>query len=115
MKSLTTAILLGLGIAWTVTAADDQDTRISLEAARELGRSKSRYLKETAAAAETGDATPKADLADFQKSLAPILTKRCLGCHGPKKAKGRLRIDQLNPDLLAGPDVEKWREVYNAL
>jgi mono/diheme cytochrome c family protein len=115
MKSLTTAILLGLGIAWTVTAAGDQETPISLEAAKEQGRSKSRYLKETRAPAETGDAIPKAAVADFQKTVAPILTKNCLGCHGPEKAKGRLRIDQLNPDLLAGPDVERWREIYNAL
>lgn len=115
MKPFKIAILFALGIACAITIADGQESRITLDAAKEQGRSKSRYLKEAKAATDIGDAVPRANVADFQKSLAPILTKNCVNCHGPKKAKGGLRIDQLNPDLLAGPDVEKWREVYNAL
>jgi Protein of unknown function (DUF1592)/Protein of unknown function (DUF1588)/Protein of unknown function (DUF1585)/Protein of unknown function (DUF1587)/Protein of unknown function (DUF1595)/Planctomycete cytochrome C len=114
MKPFKIAVLLALGIACAITVADGQETRITLEAAKEQGRSKSRYLKE-AKAADPSAVIPKANLADFQKSVEPILTKSCLSCHGPKKAKGSLRIDQLNPDLLTGPDIEKWREVYNAL
>ncbi len=112
MKPFKVPVLLALGIVCAVAVADGRE---SLEAAKEQGRNKSRYLKETKAAADTSDAIPKANVADFQKSVASILTKNCVACHGPKKAKGRLRIDQLNPDLLTGPDVEKWREVYNAL
>ena len=115
MKPFKLAVLLALGIACAITVADGQETRITLEAAREQGRSKSRYLKEIKATADTSDAIPKANVAGFQKSVVPILTKSCVDCHGPNKAKGRLRIDQLNPDLLAGPDAEKWREVYSAL
>src|SRR5436190_6417304 len=114
MMPFRIATLPALGIACAIAIADGQETRISLEAAREQGRSKSRYLQE-AKATDSSDAIPKAAVADFQKSVQPILTKSCLNCHGPKKAKGRLRIDQLNPDLIAGPDVEKWREVYSAL
>jgi len=113
MKTLKFAILLVLAVA--IPVAVGQETPITLEAAKEQGRNKSRYLKETKAAADTSDAIPKANVADFQKSVQPILTKSCVNCHGPKKAKGRLRIDQLNPDLLTGPDVEKWREVFSAL
>ncbi len=112
MKPFKVTVLLALGIVCAVAVADGQE---SLEAAKEQGRNKSRYLKETKAAADTSDAIPKANVADFQKSVVSILTKNCVECHGPKKAKGRLRIDQLNPDLLTGPDVEKWREVYSAL
>ena len=115
MKPFKIAVLLALGIACAITVADGQETRTTFEAAKEQGRSKSRYLKETRAATDTSDAIPKANVADFQKSVMSILTKSCVDCHGPKKAKGRLRIDQLNPDLLTGPDVEKWREVYSAL
>jgi mono/diheme cytochrome c family protein len=115
MKPIKSAILLALGIACALPIADGQEAPITLEAAKEQGRIKSRYLKETRAAADAGDAIPKANIADYQKSVEPILTKSCVNCHGPKKAKGRLRIDQLNPDLLTGPDVEKWRDVYNAL
>ncbi|MCE9560846.1 MAG: DUF1592 domain-containing protein [Planctomycetes bacterium] len=115
MKPLKIAILLALGIAYAIPVADGQESPSTLEAAKEQGRNKSRYLKETKAAADTSDAIPTANVADFQKSVQPILTKSCVNCHGPKKAKGRLRIDQLNPDLLTGPDVEKWREVFNAI
>ncbi|MBA4192264.1 MAG: hypothetical protein C0467_30205 [Planctomycetaceae bacterium] len=113
MKTLKFAILLVL--AFAIPVAVSQETPITLEAAKEQGRNKSRYLKETKAAADTSDAIPKANVATFQKSVQPILIKSCVNCHGPKKAKGRLRIDQLNPDLLTGPDVEKWREIFNAI
>ena len=122
MKTLvfTILLLLGsacilLGSACTLLAADGQETPITLETAREQGRIKSRFLKETQAATQATDAIPKANVADFQKSVAPILNKSCLNCHGPKKSEGRIRVDQLNPDLLTGPDIERWREVYNAL
>jgi hypothetical protein len=72
-------------------------------------------LKDTPAAAHASDVIPKANVSLFQKSVGPLLKKSCVACHGPEKAKGRLRIDALNPDLLTGPDVERWREVFNAL
>ncbi|NBR87512.1 MAG: DUF1587 domain-containing protein, partial [Verrucomicrobia bacterium] len=72
-------------------------------------------LKATKEAARASGSIPKANVAFFQKSVGPILKKNCLACHGPEKSKGRLRIDQLNPDLVTGPDVERWREVFNAL
>lgn len=91
MKPFKVTVLLAFGIVCAVAVADGQE---SLEAAKEQGRNKSRYLKETKAAADTSDAIPRANVADFQKSVVPILTKNCVECHGPKKAKGRLRIDR---------------------
>ena len=115
MKTLKITFLLVLGIAGTLLAVDGQETPVSLEAAKDLGRKKSRFLQETKADTKVTDAIPTANIADYQKSLAPLLNKSCLACHGPEKSEGRLRVDQLNPDLLTGPDVERWREVYNAL
>lgn len=115
MKTSQLVLSLALGIALVIPAANGQEAPITLEAAKEQGRVKSQYLKANKEPADNPDAIPTANVADFQKSVAPILTKSCLGCHGPQKAKGRLRIDQLNPDLLAGPDVERWREVFHAL
>ncbi len=115
MKSLKIIILLVLGIAGTILAADGQDAPITLEAAKEQGRAKSRFLKETKEVAKATDSIPKANVAFFNESVGPILKKSCLACHGPEKSEGRLRIDQLNPDLLTGPDVKRWREVFNAL
>lgn len=111
-------LILCLFLATSVSAiraADEPTTPVTLEAAKEQGRLKSRFLKDATAASSSTEAAPKADIAGFQKSIRPVLTKSCLGCHGPKKTEGRLRIDQLNPDLLNGPDAERWREVYNAL
>ncbi|MBC8289802.1 MAG: DUF1592 domain-containing protein [Planctomycetes bacterium] len=115
MKTLTITILLLLCSASTLLAADVLETPVSLEKARELGRMKSRFLKETKADTNATHTIPKANLAYFQESAGPILTRSCLACHGPEKAEGRLRVDKLDPDLLTGSDVERWREVYNVL
>ena len=115
LKILKITILFLLGTAYAILAADGQETPITLETAKEQGRSKSRFLKETKEAAKATEAIPKANIAFFQESVEPILKKSCLACHGPEKSEGRLRIDQLNSDMLTGPDVERWREVYNAL
>ncbi len=115
MNTLKITILLVIGSAATLLAADEPATPISLESARVSGRLKSRFLKEADDAAVATDAIPKANVAFFRESVGPILKKSCLACHGPEKSEGRLRIDQLNPDLLGGPDVERWREVFNAL
>ena len=115
MKRLQTTILLFLWSVCTIPAAPCEDTPISLDAAKDQGRNTSRFRKETAEVATATDDAPKANLTYFQESVGPILNKSCLPCHGPEKSEGRLRIDQLNPDLLTGPDVERWSEVYNAL
>ncbi len=115
MKTLTITILLLLASASTIRTAAAQENPISLESAREAGRLKSRFLKQTKADTTATHAIPKADLGHFRESVGPILNKSCLACHGPEKSEGRLRVDQLNPDLLTGPDVERWREVYNVL
>ncbi|MDA1229311.1 MAG: hypothetical protein O2856_00925 [Planctomycetota bacterium] len=107
-------ILLILASVCTIMAAAGQETLITLQEAKEQGRSTSRFLKQTKDAAKVIDSIPKANVAFFQELVEPILNKSCLACHGPAKSEGRLRIDQLNPDLLTGPDVERWREVFNA-
>ena len=115
MKIFTTTILVILGSTCTLLAADGLETPATLEAAKELGRVKSRFLKETSADTKAVDAIPTANVDHFQASVAPLLNKSCLACHGPEKSEGRLRVDQLNPDLLTGTDVERWREVYNVI
>ena len=127
MTTRLVVILLVLGTTSPLLASDGQEAPVALapanvlDAAKDLdaakvhGRAKSRFLKETQEAAKAADAIPEANIALFQDSLRPILQKSCLDCHGPDRSEGRLRIDQLNPDLLTGPDVERWREVYGVL
>ena len=40
-----------------------------------------------------------------------FLEKHCISCHGPKKEKGDLRIDQLSRDFKLGADTHHWAEM----
>lgn len=40
-----------------------------------------------------------------------FLETYCISCHGPKKEKGDLRIDQLSRDFKLGADAHHWGEV----
>jgi hypothetical protein len=44
-----------------------------------------------------------------------FLTKHCVSCHGPKKAKGDLRLDQLSRDFKSGVDGQIWAEVVEKI
>ncbi|HIA61453.1 MAG TPA: DUF1587 domain-containing protein, partial [Planctomycetaceae bacterium] len=115
MKTLKLAILLVFISVGTLLTADSPEIPITLEAARELGREKSRFLNESETASKATHATAKANLTHFRKSVRPLLNKNCLACHGPARSEGKLRVDQLNPNLLSGSDIGKWRAVYNVL
>jgi len=54
------------------------------------------------------------DIVPFARVM-PLFQKHCYGCHGAAKAKGKLRIDQLNPDFLKGNDGDHWRDVLDRL
>ncbi len=87
---------------------------LSLAKTRAIGRANSALLaKKQAITTENGK--PSANLADFQKHISPILTKTCVQCHGPKKAKGKFRIDTLDPNLIEGGDIDWWLEVLDAV
>ncbi|MFT5409036.1 MAG: hypothetical protein ACI9NC_001748 [Verrucomicrobiales bacterium] len=58
---------------------------------------------------------PKANFSEFEKFVAPIFMKSCLDCHGPKKSKGNFRVDELDPNLLTGADINRWVEIYEVL
>lgn len=115
MKSATITAVLGLVSACVLVAADGQSEAITLDAAKEQGRANSRFLRDPRPVANATPAIPKANVAEFRESVWPVLNRSCVNCHGPKKTEGRLRIDQLDPDLLTGPDTERWREVVDAL
>ena len=48
-------------------------------------------------------AGPPAAAADFTTDVRPVLAKHCVGCHGPEKQKGGLRLDSA-AGLRAGGD-----------
>jgi len=58
---------------------------------------------------------PEPKLQTFEQAIAPILKQHCVPCHGPEKTKARLRVDQLDPNLHEGSDVDWWVEVRAVL
>jgi hypothetical protein len=86
----------------------------SLAETRIIGRANSSLLTKKQAIT-TANGKPSANLAGFEKHISPILTKTCVQCHGPKKAKGKFRIDTLNPNLIEGGDIDWWLEVLDAV
>ncbi len=56
------------------------------------------------AAAPARKEAPKVTLSrpDFTGVIAPILDARCVSCHGPKKVKGRLRLDTYDAMMKGG-------------
>ncbi len=58
---------------------------------------------------------PQPAVNQFQKEIEPILKSHCVSCHGPEKAKARLRIDRLDPNLVAGGDVDWWLDTLVVL
>ena len=43
-----------------------------------------------------------AQKADYAKVIQPIFEAHCVSCHGPKKEKGKLRLDSLEATLKGG-------------
>lgn len=115
MRMLIVTILLMSSHACRVLAAEPTGTALSLEEARAAGRAKSRFLKEPEKRTESTPGIPTANLDHFRKSIAQVLATKCVACHGPDSTQANLRVDQLNPDLLTGPDVDRWRGIYKVL
>ena len=62
-----------------------------------------------------GGPTAPAAPPSFSDQVQPILTEFCIGCHGAKKQEGDVRLDQLDPDLVAGNDAERWHQALNLI
>ena len=60
-------------------------------------------------AAEVPPVVP--DRADMNGVAGPFFKEHCLRCHGPARAKGHLRLDQLDADLSRPSTFERWREI----
>jgi len=119
MNTLRTTTLLVFGIVCVslchTVEAVAEDASINLSEAKGLGRAKSEFLKESKPDTGAIHDIPKPGLSRFRKTVSPILKKNCIACHGPKRTEAELRIDELNPDLLAGADVQWWLEIYDVL
>lgn len=85
----------------------------TLSETRADGLLRSRYLKSIPQ--RQINVQPRANLKAFREEIKPRLKEACFDCHGRGSAEGDLRIDELDPNLLQGDDVEKWLEIATAL
>lgn len=60
-------------------------------------------------------APPPVVKTEVDKSIQTYWDTYCLSCHGEKKQKGDLRIDQLSTDFAAGGSTMKWMEIIERL
>lgn len=114
MRTPIVTTLLICGMACRALAEEPVGKPHTLDEARLEGRAKSQFLKGSEKK-ESTRAIPTANLDLFRKSVGPVLAQKCVACHGPDSAKANLRVDRLNPDLLTGPDVGRWRGIYKVL
>ena len=49
----------------------------------------------------------------FESKIRPILAQNCIGCHGPEKQKGGLRLDTRENLLAGGKEDDKTIVVYD--
>ena len=74
--------------------------------------------KETARKAALEAADKKAfaeNMAAYEDEVRPFLEKHCIGCHGPKKLKGDLSLDLLDPDMKESTSAARWAVVRDQL
>ena len=93
---------------------DSESKPATLESLKMEGRRKSNFLSQKATEPVVSG-IPSADLKQYHEVIQPLLKTKCMDCHGPDEEHANLRIDQINPDLLSGESVERWREIYKVL
>lgn len=79
---------------------------------------------ESGAGKQEGDATPSVREAPaidessggmFTKKVMPFLEQNCVGCHGPEKEKGSLRVDHLVADLSDHYSLSHYQNIIDEL
>ena len=76
------------------------------------GASRSKYLNgRVEGTAPAAGLQSGSRLSQFAQTIQPLLENTCIDCHGEDTQEGNFRIDQLNPDLTEGSDVDWWVEV----
>jgi len=51
----------------------------------------------------------------FVKDIQPIMRTYCYDCHNAELQEGKVRLDNLNPDLVGGPDAQRWHHALDMI
>jgi mono/diheme cytochrome c family protein len=60
-------------------------------------------------------ATPSGSMAGIDTIVKPFFTEHCTACHGEKKQKGDLRVDNLRVDFDSPKIMAHWEEIMNRI
>ena len=85
MKQLLSLTLIAAGALFVLSAVGAEKPKATIDAS-----------KLPPASTRTG--------VTFAADIKPLFEKSCVGCHGPEKAKGKLRLDTLAAALKGGED-----------
>ena len=55
------------------------------------------------------------DLKSYRETIVPIVKRLCVDCHGAKKQKGDVRMDNIDGDIINGKSVSLWRDVLHRI
>ena len=55
------------------------------------------------------------NMATYETGVRPFLEKHCIPCHGPKKLKGDIALDLLDPDMKESTSAARWAVVREKL
>lgn len=66
-------------------------------------------------AAFAADSELQPDTKGFAKNVEPFIAEHCVECHGPKKQKGKLRLDALKNEFLDPATAKTWKNVVNTV
>ncbi|MCB9883674.1 MAG: DUF1592 domain-containing protein [Planctomycetes bacterium] len=86
---------------------------MNIETARRLGAQRSSYLHPREDRTPVREFRPQLDV--YKAHIRPVLEKKCFACHGEDEQEADLRIDRLDPNLVAGDDVAHWVEVLDVV
>ena len=85
MKRLLSLTLIAASVSFVLSAAAAEKPKATIDASK------------------LPPASTRTDVT-FAADIKPIFEKSCVGCHGPEKAKGKLRLDTLAAALKGGED-----------
>lgn len=95
MRTLVISSLCGLGLLLTYALAAPPGDK---SAANSTGATDAKSQPATVSGSPKDSRSPLVNgTVDFQRDIQPILARHCFSCHGPRKAKGGLRLG--HPDL----------------
>nr|WP_261361257.1 DUF1592 domain-containing protein [Aeoliella straminimaris] len=51
----------------------------------------------------------------YNDEVQPLLAKHCFGCHGADLQEADVRLDSLDPNMVAGHDAERWHAALDMI